>query len=441
MAHSIFISLTQQDTPIAEALRHAIRRLLGDTVQVHFSTSKELSGGIRHGQDWFDWIVERVQQCDFAFILVTPASVQKPWILWEAGAVQGAAVASGGGDLRRVRPLVYDLESADLPSPIRDSKVQFRRGDRAQDVDAMLTEIVDQYRDDLPMDRVKAAFRQLDEVVAEYLDAVRESLLTAPSLPTSPFVEEWRARFGDLLAQGRYSEVEQLHDWMDVAFGRERDERPQPLDLLIHNRLADLYLKSRNYRRAIEQLQLARQLAPRDIFVLRRLGKALLDDARRDEAKAVIDRIASLDKAAVVRNAECAALAGRWYREGRDLARAIEIFRDALGADRESYYLANLLGETQLEASQLDGARESFAVALDIIGRLREQNVWTRATPANARFVLGDDDRAAEHLREIAASGADAGSVASVEAGLHKIAAHVDRGGERLVTLLRALRS
>lgn len=440
MAHSIFISLTQQDTRIAEALRDAIRRLFGDTVQVHFSTSKELGGGIRHGQDWFEWIVEKVQACDFAFILITPSSVQKPWILWEAGAVHGAAIASGGGDLRKVRPLVFQVDSAHLPSPIRDSKAQFRRGDRAEDVDAMLTEIVDQYRDEIPMDRVKAAFKSLDAVVSEYLEIVRQSLLTAPMLPTNAVIEEWRLRLDDLLAQRRYSEVEHLHDWMDVAFGRERDDRPQPLDLRIHNRLADLYVKSRNYRRAIEQLELARQLAPRDIFVLRRLGKALLDDGQRDEAKAVIDRIAVLDAAAVVRNAECAALAGRWHREGHDLARAVEIFRNALSADRESYYLANLLGEVQLEANQLDGARESFTVALDIIERLREQNVWTRATAANARFVLGDDERAAECLRLIAASSPDAGSVASIEAGLEKIAAHLDRGRERAPALLRALR-
>ena len=40
MAHSIFISLAEEDTRIAEALRDAFRQLFGDTLHVYFSTSE-----------------------------------------------------------------------------------------------------------------------------------------------------------------------------------------------------------------------------------------------------------------------------------------------------------------------------------------------------------------------------------------------------------------
>ena len=333
MSHKVFISLTQQDTPIAEALRQAFSELLGDLVKVVFSTSKHLESGIRHGEDWFEWIVKQVQECDFAMILLTPASVQKPWILWEAGAVHGAAVASDAQGLRKVRPLVFQLDGDQLPSPIRDSKAQYRRGDRPDDVDALFTEILDQDRNELDTERVKAAFKRLDQTIKTYLDKVSASLLKAPMMPSSTVIEEWRLRLDNLLKDNRQSEAEHLHDWMDVAFGRSRDNRPQPLDLRIHTRLADLYLKARKYPRGIQQLELACQLAPRDIFVLRTLGRAYLQNGDRDGAKAIIDRIEELDKTAFVHNTECAALAGRRDRETRNLQKADEVNEAALTAN------------------------------------------------------------------------------------------------------------
>jgi tetratricopeptide (TPR) repeat protein len=440
MPQQIFISLTKQDHDIALGLRDALRMLLGDSLKVSFSTNKELEGGIRHGQDWFEWIVEQVQKCDFALILITPASVQKPWILWEAGAVHGAAIASGKGDLRKVRPLVYQLDSAQLPSPIRDSKAQFRRGDRADEVESLFTEILDQYRDDIPTDRFKVAFRNLDGAIKTYLQLVNTSLLKAPALPTTEVVEEWRIRLDDLLRSKRASEAEHLHDWMDIAFGRGADDKGQPLDLRIHSRLADLYLKSRKYPKAIDQLSLARKLGPRDIYVLRRLGKAYLENGDRDLAKEVIDRIKELDKNAVVHNAECAALAGRWYREGGNLAMAEEIFSAALDADPESHYLANLLGEVRLEAGRRDSAGEAFKRSLDIIERLRETNIWTLADAANAAFFVGEDEKAAGYLRTLAQGKPDAGVLATIEGGLRRLATHLDQGNERVLILLGAIR-
>jgi len=440
MAHQIFISLTHADTGIAEALRTAFGALFRDSVQVHFSTSKELDGGIRSGEDWFQWIVDRVQKCDFALILITPSSVNKPWILWEAGAVAGAALASGQGGMRKVRPLVYQVPSDLIPSPIRDSKVQFRRGDRADEVKSLFKEILDDYKAELSTDRFLEIAQNLDAVMKTCLQRVQECLMNAPALVSSVVIEEWRLRLETVMNENRPSEVVALHDWMDVSFGRDRAERPQPLDLRIHTRLADLYLKAKNHRRAIEQLDLARQLAPRDIFVLRSMGRAFLDSGDRENAKVVIDRITQLDPKAFVRNAECAALLGRWYRKAGDLQQAEDVYAAALNEDANSYYLANLVAEVRLEAAKPNAA-DAFRRALKIIDGLDEKNVWTHSTAANAAFFLGDDMRAADHLRAAAVLRPDAGSIASVERGLMGLAGKIENGAERVKALLAALRS
>ena len=441
MSHGIFISLTQQDTRIAEALRDTLKELFGDFLHIHFSTSKELAGGISSGEDWFQWIVDRVQQADFALILVTPSSVHKPWILWEAGAVAGAALASKKEGLRKVRPLVYQVATELIPSPIRDSKVQFRRGDNAADFKKLLQEILHDYKTELDSDRVAEFGEKISDAIKSYLAKVQVCLLNAPAVASPVVIEEWRLRLDEIMTQNRPSEVGHLHDWMDIAFGRARGDRPQPLDLRIHSRLASLYLRAKNYPRAIEQLELARQLAPRDIFVLRQLGRAYLDSGDSENAKDVIDRIAELDKEAFVHNAECAALAGRWYRSANNLQKADEIFSAALDSNPSSYYLANVLAEVRLDAGKPDAAAEAFKRSLKIIDGLGESSIWTHATAANAAFFTGDDARASKHLLAVNKLGLDAGSRDTIEGGLTNVARHVEGGEARLQSLLQTLRS
>jgi tetratricopeptide (TPR) repeat protein len=171
------------------------------------------------------------------------------------------------------------------------------------------------------------------------------------------------------------------------------------------------------------------------------LGRAYLEKEDRARAKAILDRIQELDASAFVRNAECAALLGRWYRSGGNLQKADEVYAAALDADRDSHYLANVLAEVRLEAGRLEAAAEAFRRALAIIERLPETNLWTHATAANAAFFLGDDGRAAAHLEAASRKGLDADSLATVQRGLKNIAARMPDGQARLQTLLPLLRT
>ena len=204
-------------------------------------------------------------------------------------------------------------------------------------------------------------------------------------------------------------------------------------------------MRAKRHEQAIKQLELAQRLAPRDIFLLRNLGKGYLDAQQPDKAADVLGRIESLDAHAFTRNVECAALKGRWLRENKSPRDAVEVYRAALGKNPDSYYLANLAGEALVEVRDLASARQEFQHVIDIVTRLRaqrEDNVWTRAAMANARFVLDADEEAIKEL-EVIKNERLAGleSLASIERGLETLSKGLDDPeGNRLQRLKQALR-
>ena len=198
------------------------------------------------------------------------------------------------------------------------------------------------------------------------------------------------------------SEISQLHDWLNLTFGRGRDERPLPLDLRLHRRLGNAYRAAKRPDQAAQEFSLALEFAPRDIFILRSLGQAYLDANRRDEASKVVQRIEELDAKAFTHNAECAALKARLQRDGNDFLGASETYRNALANNPDSYYLADVLGQTLLRLGKLEDARDVYRRAREIIGRLVEQNIWTHATLVTAALVLNDEAAVLQNLDAIA---------------------------------------
>jgi tetratricopeptide (TPR) repeat protein len=311
-APTIFLSHTTTDAEVAHAIRAALEFLFGEgTLTISYSTRKDLEGSIQSGEDWFGWITEQVREARVTLVVLTPASVQKPWILWETGAVYGAAASQEETDLRRVRPLTFGIQNSDLPGPIASMRLQHTQADREDGVRQLLNDLVRDMQAELSVERFLSVAQRVDGAVRQWLEKTGEALRLAPLLPTEPVVQEWLARLDELSAGDRASEVDHLHQWMVVAFGRELDGAERPLDVRLHRRLGDLYAASLRHDKAAEQYALAHKLAPRDIYTLRFLGKAYLDDRRVPDAGRVVADIDQLDPTAAVVNPQCAALKGR----------------------------------------------------------------------------------------------------------------------------------
>ena len=391
---SIFVSHTHSDEELAHAIRDAVQTIFGDAVLVTYSTNKELDGGIKPGDDWFRWIGQQVRDAKVALILLTPSSIQKPWVLWEGGAVAGAALADTGGGERKLRPVSYKLNGADIPTPF--GRDQVTDGLLKDDVSRLFEDLLRQFA--LPREKIIRAATKLEGACAAYLARAAEAMRTAPLPVTEAAVQEWLERIDQLERQARFSETDEIHDWMNVAFGRGGKGEERPLDLRVHRRLGELYARAGNPDRAAREFELARQLAPRDIYVLRRLGKAYLDQRRFDDAGKIIELMTDLDAKAFVRNAENAALRARWSREIGDPAGAEQVLRQAFESNPTSYYLGDLLGQAQLQTGNLDQAKSTYRRVTEIIKRLRERNAWVAATGLTAAVATGDEALQKEFL-------------------------------------------
>ncbi len=421
MARSVFISLNHRDSGLAEALEKALNSIFGEALKVQFSTK---SGAIPSGSNWYQWIVQQVIECDVAFVMITPNSVQAPWLMWESGAVFGAAIASSEEADDKVWPIVYQLKTDEIPSPIRDSNTQRRYGDRIDEIKALILDLHDRYRADWQDSWRKLP--ELDKIVDNYIKEVHEVLLNAPAVPDATVLEEWRMRVREIEKKGRSSEVRQLQQWMEVAFGQD-PEGPQPVDLSIHVHLGELYAGNGDYESAIQQYNLARRMASRDIFILRRLGRFYLEIKNMKGAEEVIERIDELDKTAYKTNAECAALKGRFYIAANDLPKAVDSYTAALPANPQSYYLANLAAETYLKLNDTANANNYFEQAVRIIDNdIIDRNHWTAATKANAYVALGQLDKAEEEVDIIAAFKPGRDALDSILRGLRGIADKLD---------------
>ncbi|MBV9169533.1 MAG: toll/interleukin-1 receptor domain-containing protein, partial [Chloroflexi bacterium] len=185
----LFISHTHSDAELAGALSDAIGEIFAAQLKTTYSTNPDLEGGIKPGEEWFRWIVERVQHATIAVILITPASVQKPWVLWEAGAVYGAGIASSEQDARKVRPLLFKLSGSQVPSPF--AGLQNANGDNREGIERFMLDLLQTFEAHMQGRAMLDAGIKVASTVERYLGRVDKALRDAPLLPTEATVQEW----------------------------------------------------------------------------------------------------------------------------------------------------------------------------------------------------------------------------------------------------------
>jgi hypothetical protein len=108
----VFISHASTDASIVDILRSEIDRVFAYGVKVFASS---VPGVIKPGDDWLVELRSNLENAKAVIVLITPVSINRPWVWFEVGAYWSKLSAGSG----RVYPLcVPEVDLSDLPEPL-----------------------------------------------------------------------------------------------------------------------------------------------------------------------------------------------------------------------------------------------------------------------------------------------------------------------------------
>jgi tetratricopeptide (TPR) repeat protein len=422
---SLFLSHSHGDHELAGAVKKLIEDCFPGHIEVKTSSSPPSEGGIALGSNWLDWIHDQVRGSKFTAILLTPHSVDKPWLMWEAGAVSGVSLATR--EHSSIIPLVYRLSMEQVPSPLR--YLQAARGEDRESMKRVLATL----KQSTPLPEKN--FSQFVEMyISPYLDNVAHALAEMPPPLTESAVQDWLDRITYFERTDRRSEVGQLHRAMVNVFAPGDNAFETPLDVRLHRRLGDIYLFAKRSQDAVKQYDLALRLSPRDIFLLHKKGHALLEAGDELGAQQSLECLVEIDPSATRWSTEIAGMKGRlfWqkYRRGgaeSDLRAARDAYAEGLDFNIDSHYMADNVGQLSLLLHEPDKARDAFEKGLAALQKTGDRGYWAMATKASCHFGLGNRNEGFAALQQVPTLRPEPSVLDSIERGLRRL--HKGLGG------------
>lgn len=85
----VFISHDTRDAEIAEAFSKLLSSVSAGVLKSFRSSDKKGTQGIEYGVEWFPEVMKKLDEASDIVCLLTQTSVERPWILYEAGVAKG----------------------------------------------------------------------------------------------------------------------------------------------------------------------------------------------------------------------------------------------------------------------------------------------------------------------------------------------------------------
>lgn len=85
----VFISHDTRDADLAEAFSKLLKSVSAGMIKTFRSSDKKAGEGIDFGDEWYKRLMERLQSTSDVICLFTERSLDRPWLLFEAGVAKG----------------------------------------------------------------------------------------------------------------------------------------------------------------------------------------------------------------------------------------------------------------------------------------------------------------------------------------------------------------
>lgn len=197
-------------------LSHQIAQALSDWIPMVIQRVDPFlsSEDIQKGAVWFDEIGSQLEMTDFGILCLTPENLNKPWIMFEAGALSKKVGKAW------VVPLLIDLTPMNLTPPL---SLFNAAGVAKQDIYKLLQTINTQTEDKLKDKQLEALFDSMwPQLEAKFQEAQATAkaespeATKAPERTTADLVEELL-----VLTRGMSVQVHVLSNAVTQVLGRE----------------------------------------------------------------------------------------------------------------------------------------------------------------------------------------------------------------------------
>lgn len=134
---TVFLSHAVTDQPIAKVIHDEIRRIFADGVKVFASS---VPGVVKPGADWLKEIRVNLGAATAVVVIVSPVSLNRPWVWFEVGA-SWSRMEEGEGVILPV--CVPEVDKGSLPEPL--GRLQAMSLGKATETKAVFQALIDQF--------------------------------------------------------------------------------------------------------------------------------------------------------------------------------------------------------------------------------------------------------------------------------------------------------
>jgi hypothetical protein len=221
---TVFLSHAVTDEPIAKVIHDEIRRIFANGVNVFASS---VPGVVKPGKDWLREIRVNLDAATAVIVIVSPVSLNRPWVWFEVGA-SWSRMENGEGVILPV--CVPEVDKGDLPEPL--GRLQAMSLGKANETRAVFQALIDQF----DFGQIKG-FRHatIKAKLPKYEDlTVSDADLKSGALYTGPYEGYSRVELIEVIDDEILRPA-----WIDHSGPYVSDERNAFEDWLLHFRQVD----------------------------------------------------------------------------------------------------------------------------------------------------------------------------------------------------------
>lgn len=112
MTKTIFLSHNAKDKPLADIVANTLKLTSIGQIKTWFSSDDSIDGGFNAGDNWYSEIHQKAENSDILIALITPNSIDRPWLYYEAGLAKGYK--------KTVVPICIGIKRENIKSPLKE---------------------------------------------------------------------------------------------------------------------------------------------------------------------------------------------------------------------------------------------------------------------------------------------------------------------------------